>query len=105
VTPEQARFLALSDERDLWRRAAEVWERMAYWLGYRLGWDRGYRAGYERAHADLAADWHAMAWRVAHGDPRSHAELERARWGPGGRERFGDPRPGERRPWTAGGAR
>ncbi|WP_345433797.1 hypothetical protein [Actinoallomurus vinaceus] len=26
---------------------------------------------------------------------RSHAELEALRWGPGGREHFGDPRPGD----------
>ena len=27
----------------------------------------------------------------------SHAELEERRWGPGGREHFGDPRPGDYR--------
>jgi hypothetical protein len=89
-----AGWLALSAERDL-----HLALRHAYWReGYALGREHGWKQGYDAACADQKAAYHAMAWRVAHGDPRSHAELERERWGPGGRENFGDPRPGDRRP-------
>jgi hypothetical protein len=89
------RLLALSDERDLWRARCD-----AFWRqGYRLGHEDGWQEGYEQAHADRDVLWHEMASRVARGanDP-TFAELELRRWGPGGREHFGDPRPGDRHP-------
>jgi hypothetical protein len=60
---------------------------------YQAGRADGYRAGYAQADADQAARWNQAA-RSAIGGP-SHAELEQRRWGPGGRARFADPRPGD----------
>jgi hypothetical protein len=63
---------------------------------YQLGQQAGYDAGRRAAEADEAA-----AWRQLHNDMRglasspSHAELQEQRWGPGGREHFADPRPGD----------
>jgi hypothetical protein len=52
-----------------------------------------YEAGRRAAEAEMAERWHQIAAPVAHG--MSHAELEERRWGPGGREHFADPRPGD----------
>lgn len=87
-----AAVLALSDERDLWQRAALARDRAAYWRGRQDGITEG-RAS-EAAERD--ADWH----RIASATVKlclspDHAELERRRWGPGGRAHFGDPRPGD----------
>jgi hypothetical protein len=66
--------------------------------GYLAGCEHGHVMGYAEGHADaereMAAAWHAVADPASRGGP-SHAELERRRWGPGGRDRFGDPRPGD----------
>ena len=48
------------------------------------GYERGHADGYIRAVADMKA--------VQHGIVRD-AELETRRWGPGGREVFGNPHP------------
>lgn len=64
---------------------------------YQLGLDDGYRQGYAVARGELEAEH--TAWWQAHGrhiaDRPSHAELEERRWGPGGREHYADPRPGD----------
>jgi hypothetical protein len=52
-----------------------------------------YDRGRADAEAEMAGAWHRIAAPVAHGIPA--AELEERRWGPGGRPRFGDPRPGD----------
>ena len=52
-----------------------------------------FRAGYQQAEADMAGRWARAAAPVVHG--RGYAELEERRWGPGGREHFADPRPGD----------
>ena len=52
-----------------------------------------YQAGYRQAEADMAARWHEIARAAIRGP--SQADLEAERWGPGGREHFGDPRPGD----------
>ncbi len=62
---------------------------------YERGRADGWRAGYERGARLLEATWPAVSATVTAGGP-SHAELEARRWGPGGREHFGDPRPGDR---------
>ena len=57
-----------------------------------------YLQGYAQAEADMAARWDRIARPIAGYGGRNHpgeAELERRRWGPGGRERFADPRPGD----------
>ena len=59
---------------------------------YAAGQADGYQAGYRQAEADQAAHWNQVT-RPAVGP--SHAELEERRWGPGGREHFADPRPGD----------
>ena len=52
-----------------------------------------YEAGYAAAEADMDARWNRIARAAVRGP--SHAELEEKRWGPGGREHFADPRPGD----------
>jgi hypothetical protein len=93
--------LALSGEREMWLRRMLAAERAAYERGRADGW----RDGFEAAYREIEAAWHAVADPVARGGP-SHAELERRRWGPGGREHFGDPRPddymGGPVPWQPG---
>jgi hypothetical protein len=85
-----AELLELSNERDVWMER----------LGdeYRLGWKLGYAAGVDAGRRLEAAErdeaWNCIARPIVRGGP-SHAELERRRWGPGGREHFGDPRPGD----------
>lgn len=60
---------------------------------YQAGQRAGFQAGYLQAEADEAARWAEVARPVARGI--SHAELEARRWGPGGRARFADRRPGD----------
>jgi hypothetical protein len=60
---------------------------------YQAGQRAGFQAGYRQAAADQAARWAEITRPVTHGI--SHAELEERRWGPGGRARFADPRPGD----------
>ena len=50
------------------------------------GFERGYSEGYLRAVADLKAAQRGLV---------RDAALEEVRWGPGGREHFADPRPGD----------
>jgi hypothetical protein len=73
TTDGKAAYLALSDALD----AAEKLAR-AMWLD-----------GYRACLADLAD---LIGGRVY---PPSPSPLQQARWGPGGRERFADPRPGD----------
>jgi hypothetical protein len=87
-----AEVLGRIAEREVWQRR----ELAAYRAGLRRGWRDGWRAGYEAADSD----WYialAPARRAAARAARipTHAELEVRRWGPGGREHFGDPRPGD----------
>jgi hypothetical protein len=62
---------------------------------YESGRAEGWRQGYEHGARVLEAEWPAV---VAPLSGPSFAELELLRWGPGGREHFGDPRPGDRFP-------
>lgn len=62
---------------------------------YEAGQAEGWRLGYERGARLLEAEWPAVVAPLA---GPSHAELERRRWGPGGRERFGERRAGDRFP-------
>jgi hypothetical protein len=77
----------LEAELELQRQLA----REAYELGQADGW----RRGYARAEADMARRWQEISALIAIGGV-THEELELRRWGPGGREHFGDPRPGDR---------
>jgi hypothetical protein len=52
-----------------------------------------FAAGYAAAEADMDAAWNRIARAAVCSPP--HAELEEKRWGPGGREHFADPRPGD----------
>ena len=88
--PAAGDVLALSDERDLWLRRLLAVERDAYDLGYERGVEDGRRAV-------LAEETAFRRWASGHlrsaGPP--YAALELRRWGPGGRDRAGDPRPGD----------
>jgi hypothetical protein len=83
------RLLEQSDERDQHSDLRREAERQAY----RAGYVDGFRA------AVGAGD---RVWRDAPSpqpiDGTALAELEQKRWGPGGRSRFADPRPGDYRP-------
>jgi hypothetical protein len=76
---------ALSDERDQWqRRIAQAWR-------------DGYEAG-EQTHAEdygRGVIDGATCRKRAEQDLVEWARLEVARWGPAGRARFGDRRPGD----------
>jgi hypothetical protein len=90
---EVAAKLAESDRRD---RELRAWLD-ALGMGHHAaaaGRAKDWQQGYERAHADLERDWHAIA-DPASRNATSHAELEARRYGPGGREHFGDSRPGD----------
>ncbi len=51
-------------------------------------------AGRAEAEREMADRWNDIARPVTSGSP-SQRELEERRWGPGGREHFGDARPGD----------
>jgi hypothetical protein len=80
VTPQEAIEAAELIEMEARYRDRMVRETAA------AEYERGRVDGYLQAVADVKA--------VQHGIVRD-AELENARWGPGGREAFGSPRPGD----------
>lgn len=86
-------LLELSDERDKWM--ARLGDE--YRLGWKLGYEAGVAEGRRAEGAERDAAWNAIARPIARGSD-THAELEERRWGPGGRDHFGDPRPGDRIP-------
>jgi hypothetical protein len=65
---------------------------------YAAGLAAGRREGYERGARLLQAEWPSIVAPLA---GPTLAELEQRRWGPGGREHFGDPRPGDYVPRAA----
>jgi hypothetical protein len=69
------------------------WRRLAAELAARAE-ARGVARGRALEAADDAARWRAVSGPVARGGP-AWAEVEARRWGPGGRARFADPRPGD----------
>jgi hypothetical protein len=56
--------------------------------------ETGEANGYERCAADYERSWYEAVHPIARGGP-AHEDLELLRWGPAGREHFGDPRPGD----------
>lgn len=74
-------------ELEFWRQLC----REAYVAGRAEGWLRGYEHGARIREAE----WPAVVAVLA---GLGLADLDRLRWGPGGREHFGDPRPGDRFP-------
>lgn len=81
----QQQLMILSDERDQW--SALVGE--TFRLGYAAAL-HDHQDDYRRGLLDGAG----VRKRAEH-DLVAFARLELARWGPGGREHFGDPRPGD----------
>jgi hypothetical protein len=90
---EVAALLAESDRRDRELAARLAMWRMAYRAAAAL-LDTVFNAGQAQARAEMERDWHAIA-DPASRNSTSHAELEARRWGPGGRQAFGTPRPGD----------
>jgi hypothetical protein len=81
--------------------AAEVrYRRQLARESWRDGYGLGYRHGYERAARLREAEWPAAVASVTACGP-AFSELELRRWGPGGREHFADPRPGDLGPGEA----
>ena len=68
-------------------------EREAFQRGRAVGRGEDYTAACD----DIDRAWNDIARSVARGGP-DHAELELERWGPDGREHFGDPRPEDLEP-------
>ena len=60
---------------------------------YELGHADGFREGYEHGARIREAEWPAVVRPL---EAPTLAELERLRWGPGGRKRAGDPQPTDR---------
>jgi hypothetical protein len=84
MTPEQAIEAAGAVE-------AEV----AYRLQLaREAYEAGRQAGYQQRVAEEEARWRQTPPHVVHDGP-SHAQMEERRWGPGGRQHFAGPRPGD----------
>ncbi len=75
-------WLALSDERDQWQARLLAAKIEAY--------DRGCADSYEQGVGDGV-----MSLKHAQHDAVAVTRLEVARWGPGGREHFAEPRPGD----------
>lgn len=82
---------------------ATSYDPAAYWLeraaelaGWAAddAWAAGVRRGRELEGAERDAAWNRIAAPIARGGP-AYAEMETRRWGPGGRARFGDARPGD----------
>lgn len=91
MTPqEQRQLLELSDERDQQDRLREKVEREAFQAGRRRGHDEG-RREYEAQETEA---WRRILQPFSQDRP-TFQEVEERRWGPGGREHFGDPRPGD----------
>src|SRR5205823_4471044 len=69
--------------------------RLAAWRdGFAHGYERGVDDGRRQAEAEGERAWYQATHPIAIGGI-PHGELERRRWGPGGRARAGDPRPGD----------
>lgn len=86
MTPDE--FLAVSDERDQWEARLQAAEKAAYQRGHA----DGYKDGYEFGARFADTQWRRI---VPPANAKTLAELEHLRYGPGGREHFGDPRPGD----------
>jgi hypothetical protein len=87
---ERAWVWAVTNERAIWlRRVLRAWRD-----GYDAGRADGYREGREAEGAERDRLWAEAAAPIARGGP-SFAELERRRYGPGGRAHFADPQPGD----------
>jgi len=64
------------------------------WSAYEAGLVAGYAIGADEESASRDAPWLEAARPIARGGPE-YAELEERRYGPGGRARAGDARPGD----------
>lgn len=62
--------------------------------GYGIGCQHGIEIGRQLEAEERDADWLAIARPIARSG-LGHAEHERRRWGPGGRQHFADPRPAD----------
>lgn len=83
---EEATPVTRSDIAEIIDPAAEIAYRQQ--LGREM-----YEKGRRDADADMAERWAEIARPASRSVSRT--EMEERRWGPGGRERFGDPRPGD----------
>ena len=88
MTTDEAIRAYLLAESDRGQQELEL--RLQYW---RDGWNAAQLACHE-AYEEGFADG-CMALKQAHRDAVRALETEQARWGPGGRARFADPRPGD----------
>jgi hypothetical protein len=65
-------------------------------MAYKLGFEAGREVGRIQLDRELTEqDRRRMEYMHDLSNSPDYAELEMRRWGPGGREHFGDPRPGD----------
>lgn len=68
----------------------------AFKQAYKLGYEAGAVVGRTQLSNEILTEEKRFARHMSTITRMlSHAELEERRWGPGGREHFGDPRPGD----------
>ena len=92
--PDVQELLERSDERDIYEQRILAAERAGFDRGRVDGWWRGIEHTRTAIAKEDAAAWKQVADPVVHpGPPRDL--VEERRWGPGGREHFADPRPGD----------
>lgn len=90
MTPAEA--IAAADHADAETRYRNQLGREMYEAGRRDGEAAGRRA----TEADEAAAWSRLHNEIrGTANSPTQSELEERRWGPGGREHFADPRPGD----------
>ena len=74
-SPAQVRqVIALSDERDLWRKLAD----QAFRRGFSAGREQGFTEGYAQSEADYAADWRRLTGPLAHPERYAAQRLQNA---------------------------
>ena len=65
-------------------------------LAYQLGYQAAQQVAYARAVHEIDEAWADLARKIRGYAARpTESELEQRRWGPGGRQHFADPRPGD----------
>jgi hypothetical protein len=92
--PDPQELLDRSNERDTYERRILAAERAAFDRGRVDGWWRGVEHTRTAIAQEDAAAWQQVADPVVHPGPARDLVEER-RWGPGGRQHFADPRPGD----------
>jgi hypothetical protein len=90
---ENEDFLDLSNERDVWMARLAAAEKAGYERGFENGLERGRREYF----AERESDWEALKFfrlNALFKQP-DYVEMEKYRYGPGGKLMAGEPRDGD----------